>query len=101
MNQNKNKGELKIFFIKLTAIVLSIIIIINVSYNLIFADKLDALNKVIMLNEKENIDALKDKVRLEISNGLKKDRILKDEDAQLLYKFYSKIKKEIDSSKNK
>ena len=84
MNQNKNKGELKIFFIKLTAIVLSIIIIINVSYNLIFADKLDALNKVIMLNEKENIDALKDKVRLEINNGLKKDRILKDEDAQLL-----------------
>ena len=44
MNQDKNKPSLKTFFIKLVAITLSIIIIINVTYNLIFADKLEAIN---------------------------------------------------------
>ena len=72
MNQNNNKPNLKNFFIKLLAITISIIIIINISYNLIFADKMENINKVLSLNEKENIENIKEKIRLEIKKGLNK-----------------------------
>ena len=38
MNNEDNKANLKSFFIKLVAITISIIIIINMTYNLIFAE---------------------------------------------------------------
>ena len=41
MDQNNEKADLKKFFIKLIALSFAVIIvIINISYNLIFADKL-------------------------------------------------------------
>jgi|TARA_B100000959_G_scaffold135628_2_gene142505 hypothetical protein len=99
MDQDKNKTNLKSFFIKLIAITLSVIIVINLTYNLILADKLEVLNKVFVLKDKENIENLKDKIRVEINKGLKKEKILNDEDARLLYKFYSKIQKELNNVK--
>ena len=99
MDQNNNKINLKSFFIKLIAITLSVIIVINLTYNLILADKLEVLNKVFVLKDKENIENLKDKIRVEINKGLKKEKILNDEDARLLYKFYSKITKELNNVK--
>tara|TARA_A100001037_G_C15126573_1_gene626494 strand:- start:1867 stop:2166 length:300 start_codon:yes stop_codon:yes gene_type:complete len=99
MNQNKNKTELKTFFIKLISIVISIIIIINVSYNLIFAEKMESINTLLNINKKENIETLKNKIRIELEKGIEKEKILNDEDAELLYKFYSKIKKEINNAK--
>ena len=99
MTPKNNKPNLKIFFVKLVAISLAIIIITNVTYNLIFADKLDVINKLLTLNEKENIEKVKDKIKLEIEEGLSKERILKEEDAKLLKKFYIKIKKELDEVK--
>ena len=99
MNQNKNKTELKTFFIKLISIVISIIIIINVSYNLIFAEKMESINTLLNLNKKENIESLKNKIRIEIEKEIEKEKILNDEDAELLYKFYSKIKEEINNAK--
>jgi len=96
MTPENNKSNLKIFFIKLIAISLSIIVIINMTYNLIFAEKLNAINKILTLNEKENIEKFKDKIRLEIENGLSKEKILKEKDAKLLKKFYIKVKKELD-----
>ena len=50
MNQN-NKTYLKRFFIKLTAITFAIIVIINVTYNLIFAEKFENINKLLSLNK--------------------------------------------------
>ena len=88
MSNKNNRSDLKKFFIKLFSIVIAIIIIINVTYNLIFAEKLESINKVLMLNSKDNIEQLKDKLRLEIKKGLEKDKILNDEDAFLIYKFY-------------
>ena len=41
MSESKNKSEIKRFIIKLIAITFAIIIIINVTFNLIFADKLE------------------------------------------------------------
>ena len=99
MDQNNNKINLKSFFIKLIAITLSAIIVINLTYNLILADKFEVLNKVFALEDKENIENLKDKIRVEINKGLKKEKILNDEDARLLYKFYSKIQKELNNVK--
>ena len=51
------------------------------------------------INKKENIETLKNKIRIELEKGIEKEKILNDEDAELLYKFYSKIKKEINNAK--
>ena len=93
---NKNQNNLKIFFIKLVAITFSIIVIINATYNLILADKLENFNKILQLNQKENIESVKNKIRSEIQSGLEKDNLLNEQDKILLYKFYKKIKKEFD-----
>ena len=93
MNQN-NKTDLKRFIIKLAAVTFAIIVIINVTYNLIFAEKLENINKLLSLNNKENIELIKDKIRLEMKKGLLNDKIMNEEDKVLLYKFYSKIKNE-------
>ena len=91
--QEKN-NEIKKFIIKLTAVVIAIIVIINVTYNLILADKLENINVILNLNKKENIEQMKDKIRIEINRGLKKDKILNDEDKILILKLYKKLKKE-------
>ena len=91
MSENNNKSDLKKFFIKLLAITFSIIIIINVTYNLIFAEKFENINILLSLKNKESREIFKNKIRAEIKNGLEKDKILNDEDKMLIYKFYSKI----------
>tara|TARA_B000000565_G_C23585920_1_gene301195 strand:+ start:254 stop:553 length:300 start_codon:yes stop_codon:yes gene_type:complete len=93
---DRNQNNLKIFFIKLLAITFSIIIIINATYNLILADKLENFNKILQLNKKENIESVKNKIRSEIQSGLEKDNLLSEQDKILIYKFYRKIKKEFD-----
>ena len=101
MAQDTNKNTLKIFFIKLIAITFSIIVIINITYNLIFAEKLENINKLLGINNKENIEQVKDKIRIEIRNGLSKDKIFNEEDKKLLYQLYLKIKNEFkDIEKN-
>ena len=89
-----NKNDLKRFFIKIIAITFSIIIIINITYNLIFAQKFENIDKILSLNNKQNIEEAKDKIRLEIKNGLAKDKILNEEDKILLYELYLKIRNE-------
>ena len=101
MNKDKNKSEIKKFLIKLAAITFAIIISINVTYNVIFAEKLENINKLLMLNNKESIDNVKDKIRLEIEKGLNKDNILNEEDKILLYKLYLKIKNEFKEVESK
>ena len=91
----KPDSNLKNFFIKLIAITFAFIVVINVSYNMLIADKLEMINNVIKINEKENIDKLKNKLRSEIRHGLKKDQILNPEDAKLLLELYNKITKEL------
>ena len=95
MNQNNTKSDLKKFFIKLIAIMVSAIIVINVSYNLIIAEKLESIGS------KENIALIKNKIRSEIKSGLDKDKILNEEDKVLLYKFYLKLKNEFDEIESK
>ena len=96
MNQEKNKQDLKYFLIKLVTIGLAAIIVINITFNLIFAKPLDDINKLLSISEKENVDIMKNKIRKEIKKGLSKDKILNTEDKVLLYKLYLKIKKEFE-----
>tara|TARA_E500000331_G_scaffold305600_1_gene309372 strand:+ start:68 stop:370 length:303 start_codon:yes stop_codon:yes gene_type:complete len=100
MSKNINPNNLKTFFIKLISITFAIIIIINVTYNLILADKLENINSLLQLNKKENIELVKKKVRLEIERGIKKDKILNEEDKILLYKLYKKLRKEFSEIEN-
>ena len=88
------QNNLKSFFIKLISITIAIILIINVVYNLLLADKLEVLNKLTSLDKSKFRSELRDKVRNEIRNGLKKENIFNQEDKILLYKLYNKIKKE-------
>ena len=60
MSESINKSDIKRFIIKLIAITFAIIIIINVTFNLIFADKLENINQLLLLNKKENIDRVFD-----------------------------------------
>ena len=92
MSQNKTKSDLKIFFIKLISIVFGTIIVINVSYNLIIAEKLENFSG------RKNIDLVKDKIRKEIRGAINKEKILNEEDKVLLYNFYMKIKQELENA---
>jgi len=94
MNEDNDKSNLKKFFIKLIAITFSIIIIINITYNLIFAEKLENINKLLSLSDKESVELIKNKIRSEMKKGLLKDKIINDEDKILFYDFYLKIKNE-------
>ena len=94
MNQDANKSNLKIFFIKLTSIALATVVVVSLIYNLIFAEKFEILNKFLSLSNKENIELIKNKARVEIEKGINKEKLFSDEDKKLLYKFYLKIKEE-------
>ena len=100
MSKNINPNNLKTFFIKLISITFAIIIIINVTYNLILADKLESINSLLQLNKKENIELVKNKVRLEIERGIKKEKIFNEEDKILLYKLYKKLRREFSEIEN-
>ena len=100
MSESINKSDIKRFIIKLIAITFAIIIIINVTFNLIFADKLENINQLLLLNKKENIDSVKEKIRSELREGLNKDSVINEEDRLLLYQFYLKIKKEFKEIEN-
>lgn len=88
------KNNLKIFFIKLGSITFAIIIIINVVYNLIFAEKLEKINSLLELDKSKFRNDLRMKIRKEIKNGLEKEYIFNEEDKILVYKLYKKIQKE-------
>ena len=96
----KKKNNLKIFFIKLISITFAIIVIINVIFNLIFADKLEKLNQIMSLDKSKFRNELREKIRNEIRDGLKKDKILNNEDKILLYKLYKKLKSEFQEIQN-
>lgn len=52
-------------------------------------------SKINFISSKENVELLKSKIREEISNGLKKEKILNKNDAILINEFIKKIKQEL------
>ena len=95
------RNNLKTFFIKLISITFSVIIIINVIFNLIFADKMEKIDNLLSLDKSKFRNEIREKVRNEIKNGLDKENILNQEDKVLLYKLYKKLQKEFAEIENK
>ena len=95
------KSNLKIFFIKLIAITFSVIIIINVVFNLLIGAKVEKINNLLSLETCNFSMDFKNKIRNEIRNGLDKENILNQEDKILLFKLYKKIEKEFADIENK
>jgi len=89
----KNKKELKSFYIKLISITFAIIIVINVTFNLI-GEKLDYLNKIIALTELEERRDLAENLRENLIESLDKKVLIKKEDKILLIKLYKKLQAE-------
>ena len=96
MNENNSKRNLKIFFIKLISIAVVFVISFNVLFNLIFDERLKALDKILLLNDDVPRHELKEKIREELSDGLNNKNLLSEEDKILLYKLYIKLKKEFE-----
>ena len=91
-----SQSNLKIFFIKLIVVSVAFIIVINLLFNLIFAERLEKIDKILLLNESPNRNEMKEKIREELTDGLNKENMIAEEDKILLYKLYLKIKKEFE-----
>ena len=93
-----NKSQnLKTFFVKLISIVLAIIITINILYNLILSERLEKIDRILLLNNDQYREIIKDKIRKELQDGLEKENMISVEDKKLLYKIYLKLKDEFKS----
>ena len=107
MNENKNitsisQKSLKGFFIKLISISIAVFIVINLIFNLIFAERLEKIDKILLLNNNQFRHEIKEKIKNELTDSLNKENILYEEDKILLYKIYLKLKKEFEAlDKNK
>ena len=93
----KPQNNYKTFFIKLASISVAIVIVINLLINLIFAERLEKIDKLLYLDKSKARNEFKQKIRNEISDGLKKENMIAEEDKKLLYKLYLKIKKEFEN----
>ena len=99
MNENKNltpgsEKSLKSFFIKLISISIAVFIIVNLIFNMIFAERLEKIDKILLLNKKQFRHEVKEKIVSELTENLNKENMLYEEDKVLLYKIYLKLKKE-------
>ena len=107
MNENKNntsrsQKSLKSFFIKLISISIAVFIIVNLIFNIIFAERLEKIDKILLLNNNQFRYEIKEKIKNELTDSLNKENILYEEDKILLYKIYLKLKKEFEAlDKNK
>ena len=102
INKSVQQKSLKIFFVKLISTSIVIIMVINLIFNLFFAERLEKLDKILLLDRSDVRQDMKSKIRNELSDALKKDNLIYEEDKILLYKLFQKIKKEfqdIDKSK--
>ena len=102
MNENKNitsrsQKSLKSFFIKLISISIAVFIVINLIFNLIFAERLEKIDKILLLNNNQFRHEIKEKIKNELTDSLNKESILYEEDKILLYKIYLKLKKEFEA----
>ena len=87
-------NNLKIFFIKLVSISIAIIVVLNALFNLLLADKIEKLDKFLLLTEVQERKELGDRIRNDLKDLLKKDKLINEDDKVLLFKLYKKLKLE-------
>ena len=91
------KENLRPFFIKLFAISIAVIIIINLLFNILLGERLEKIDKIISLGDSSTRNNVKLKIRSELNKGLDKENIFSNEDKVLIYKIYKKIQKEFEN----
>ena len=101
-NKNASKSNLKFFFIKLFSISIVIILIINFLFNVIISDRLEGIDKILSISERDARFEIRNQIREEIEKSLSKENLISEQDKILLFKLYLKIKKEFKNlDKNK
>jgi hypothetical protein len=87
---------MRIFVYKILIFVLSMFLL----YQFTIGYSIYSFQQKISSNfNKETTDKFKSKIREELSAGIKKEKILNDDDALLLRNFYNKIKSEFNNIK--
>ena len=99
--QENRPNNLKNFFIKIVFITLAILIVFNVVFNLILAERIEKVDKIFSVFESSERKNLKDRFLSELSENLEKDNLLKEEDKIILFKAYKKIQKEFNEIEKK
>ena len=69
---------------------------INLIFNLFIAERLEKIDKILLLNKNQFRNEIKEKIREELNSGLNKDYLIYEEDKILLYKLYQKLIKEFE-----
>ncbi len=88
---------MRLFIYKMVVVVLAIILV----YEFTIGKKISQFgNKVDAITSKEGRKETIDKLREEIKRGVKKERYLSKEDAQLINEFINKIQKELNEAGN-
>ena len=90
------KENLRPFFIKLFAISIAVIIVINLIFNILLGERLEKIDKILSLGDSSTRNDVKLKIRSELNKGLDKENIFSKEDKVLIYKIYKKIQKEFE-----
>ena len=77
MNENKNitsrpQKSLKSFFIKLISISIAVFIVINLIFNILFAERLEKIDKILLLNDNQFRHEIKEKIKNELTDSLNK-----------------------------
>ena len=64
---------------------------------MILSERLEKIDRILLLNNDQYRETIKDKIRKELQDGLEKDNMISVEDKKLLYKIYLKLKDEFKS----
>tara|TARA_B100000029_G_scaffold441362_1_gene459131 strand:+ start:59 stop:343 length:285 start_codon:yes stop_codon:yes gene_type:complete len=88
---------MKGFFIKLISITIAVILVINVVFNLFFAEQIKGINQFLSISKTETRKNLRNKLREEAKGALQQENLLNEEDKIILLKLYNKIKKEFET----
>ena len=83
---------MRIFIYKILIFIISFYIVFQLTFGLLIKEFKKNLYE---FSSKENILIIKDKIREELKDGLKKDRILNTSDAELIIMFLRKISSEL------
>ena len=86
---------MKIFFYKSVLVFVLFILAIHFSFGLI-SNKLK--NECKNLISKERVEHIKNKIRIELKNGVKKDDLINPKDAKIINKFLEKIKTDLEKN---
>jgi len=93
--------NIKNFIIKLTAITISIIIIVNILFNLLLGERLEKIDELFSLSDSATREKIRNKIREELESGLEKEQLLSDEDKILIFRLNQKIIKEFEDIEKK